>query len=116
MQGGNQGLFLRTRFFCIVSVKIEVCKKVCDFFSFFQEECLEKLNAILLPNLNWRKGLAAWNTVFKFFDDEADLQKVIRTGYSPSAVHANEGIFKHLHVLHIPATKEVPEQLIKFSM
>jgi hypothetical protein len=45
-----------------------------------QEECLEKLNGILLTNLNWYKGLKAWNKVFKFFDNESDLVEVAKIG------------------------------------
>ena len=34
----------------------------------------------MLLNLNWAKGLAAWNKVFKFFDDSNDLKRVIELG------------------------------------
>ena len=50
-----------------------------------QEECLEKLNGILLTNLNWYKGLKAWNKVFKFFDNETDLVDVAKIGTTPKS-------------------------------
>jgi len=46
-----------------------------------QEECLEKLNGILLTNLNWYKGLKAWNKVFKFFDNESDQVVVFQRSF-----------------------------------
>lgn len=42
-----------------------------------QEECLDELNAILLPNLQWLKGLRAWNKIFKYFENENELSKVV---------------------------------------
>jgi hypothetical protein len=32
----------------------------------------------MLLNLNWKKGLTVWNKIFKFFDDDSDLKKVIQ--------------------------------------
>jgi hypothetical protein len=45
-----------------------------------QEECLEQINNVLLTNLNWMKGLKAWNKVFKFFENEEDLLNVVKVG------------------------------------
>ena len=50
---------------------------------FFQEECLDQINGVLLPNLNWLKGLKAWNKVFKFFENEQDLLDVVKIGKTP---------------------------------
>ena len=50
---------------------------------FFQEECLDQINGVLLTNLNWLKGLKAWNKVFKFFENEQDLLDVVKIGKTP---------------------------------
>ena len=38
---------------------------------------------MLLTNLNWLKGLKAWNKVFKFFENEQDLLDVVKIGKTP---------------------------------
>ena len=34
----------------------------------------------MLLNLNWAKGLAVWNRIFKFFDNDADLKRIVDLG------------------------------------
>ena len=34
----------------------------------------------MLLNLNWAKGLAVWNRIFKFFDNDADLKRIVELG------------------------------------
>ena len=41
---------------------------------------MEQINTVLLTNLNWLKGLKAWNKVFKFFENEQDLLDVVKVG------------------------------------
>ena len=41
---------------------------------------MDKINNVLLTNLNWLKGLKAWNKVFKFFEHERDLLDVVTVG------------------------------------
>ncbi len=48
-----------------------------------QTECLQQLNKILLPNLNWFKGLKSWNKVFRFYENECELLKFVSLAEGP---------------------------------
>ena len=49
-----------------------------------------------MTNLNWHKGLKAWNKVFKFFEKDEDLIQLIKAGNLPKNENRDAAKGKHL--------------------